>query len=304
MSDEDEPWDPRRVWWQGRPEGPVSLMWRVEVARRNLRDARQRVAEGVALRSRFDEERAAAARRAAEEKAYWASPEGKAEREAEAVRRKAEREKTFAKLHAADMARRRHRLPVWAEWAAWQVAVGKRTHRAIGEALGGLGASAIGRGVMDYVYLNHSDVTAAWYGTGNCPLNGDQRRSWLRRHFAGRDEPAFAGRVVAPVDALPTKPQNVKEYRARNAWIYRQRLAGRTLDEIGVAVDLSRERLRQICDTQEERDIQRKENWSKPKPWRAPRNLGRPIDIGGPRDVWLTYGVPADPRLDNMWPVR
>jgi hypothetical protein len=29
----------------------------------------------------------------------------------------------------------------------------------------------------------------------------------------------------------------------------------------------------------------------------------RPIDMGGPRDVWLEFGVPADPRLDNMYPV-
>lgn len=31
--------------------------------------------------------------------------------------------------------------------------------------------------------------------------------------------------------------------------------------------------------------------------------LGRPIDMGGPRDVWLEFGVPPDPRLDNMYPV-
>jgi hypothetical protein len=28
----------------------------------------------------------------------------------------------------------------------------------------------------------------------------------------------------------------------------------------------------------------------------------RPIDMGGPRDVWMTYGVSADPRLDNPLP--
>lgn len=30
----------------------------------------------------------------------------------------------------------------------------------------------------------------------------------------------------------------------------------------------------------------------------------RPVDMGGPRDVWLTYRVSNDPRIDNFEPVQ
>jgi hypothetical protein len=62
--------------------------------------------------------------------------------------------------------------------------------------------------------------------------------------------------------------------------------------------------VRQVCATEEEVNYRRKESWLKPKLWHAVENRGRVIDMGGPRDVWLHYGVAADPRLDNMEPVR
>lgn len=37
-------------------------------------------------------------------------------------------------------------------------------------------------------------------------------------------------------------------------------------------------------------------------PLPPPRPRPRPLDMGGPRDVWMSYGVPADPRLDNFYP--
>jgi hypothetical protein len=86
--------------------------------------------------------------------------------------------------------------------------------------------------------------------------------------------------------------------------VYRQRLAGRALQEIGDDIGISRTRVDQICWQQEEIDWHRRDNWLKLKPWRTPANPGRPIDMGGPRDVWLEYRPPADPRLDNMEPVR
>jgi hypothetical protein len=166
----------------------------------------------------------------------------------------------------------------------------------------------VGKGIEDYLYVNHPEatapeVTAAWYR--DCPLDSAQRRAWLRRHFARSAEPAFPGRVVSWAETMPAKPASAYDpqyWKRRNAWVYRQRLAGRILREIADAVGLSRGRVNQICEVQEKQDMRHKRQW--PRPWRAPRNLGRPIDMGGPRDVWLTYGVPADPRLDNMWLVR
>jgi hypothetical protein len=155
---------------------------------------------------------------------------------------------------------------------------------------------------MDYVYLNHPDESE-W--PGHYPLDGSRRRAWLRRHFEERAEPSFPGRVVLLDEGLPNPaPRTPEEYRARNEREYRQRLAGRRLQQIADDLGISRNRVDQICCRQEEIDRHRRDNWLKPKPWRNPVNRGRPIDMGGPRDVWLHYRVAADPRLDNMEPVR
>lgn len=270
---EYDPYDPPRVSWQRQS------LYRVEYARRALRAARQRAAEHWEWQRRYDEDtrrlHEERARREVEQKAAWAEHlRRQAELEAE---RRAEREKAYAE----DMARRRHRLPAWAEWAAWQAVVSKRTQRALGEELGGVAGSVIGQGIEDYVYVNYPEIA-------RCPVV--ERRRWLRRYFAGKAEPVFPGRVVRLEEGPPKRyPQTPEEFRARNEWIYRQRLGGRTLRDIASMLDMTRSAIDVICKKQAEIDLRRKEKWPRPKPWRAQRNLGRPIDMGGPRDVWLSY---------------
>lgn len=296
-----EPWreayDPPKVSWQ------TDQLYRVEHARRALKAAKERAAADWAWHNRYEEEarqRAVALALAQLERAaYRASPEGLAE----AARYEAERKEECEREHERDMKKRRYRLPAWAEWAAWRVAMKKQkeTHRAIGENLG-VSHSVIGRAVMDYVYLNHPDVNVEW--RKNCPLDAGPRRAWLRKHFRDRPAPAFPGRVVRTEEPLPPNPRTREEYKRRNEWVYRQWLGGRTLQEIAQIVGRSRARVEQICCRQEEINCKRAEKWSMPKPWRAPVNNGRPVDMGGPREVWLTYYPPPDPRLDNMEPVR
>jgi hypothetical protein len=90
----------------------------------------------------------------------------------------------------------------------------------------------------------------------------------------------------------------------RGRWCLIERSKGRTFAAIGRDGGLSTSRVQQLCAREQRRDEKRVARWRAHVWSRTEVNRGRPIDMGGPRDVWLHYGPPADPRLDNREPVR
>lgn len=103
-----------------------------------------------------------------------------------------------------------------------------------------------------------------------------------------------------PKSATPRPTLTREQYLRRNLEIYRARLKGETFTALGKKYDLSPTAIACICNNMMRREKRHAAWWARKQ--RYPTNLGRPLDLAGPRDVWLSYGVSVDPRLDNMLP--
>ncbi len=89
---------------------------------------------------------------------------------------------------------------------------------------------------------------------------------------------------------------------ARNLYIYdaRQRLK-LSYRKIGYAWGISLERVRQICMKAERRVLATR---CKIHPRAGLSRIQDHAGDAGLRDVWLSYGVPPDPRLDNFYSIK
>lgn len=303
--------------WGEADAGEWQALYRVEGARRALKaaymeadSARWAVLAWDAQQARDAVTAAVATRQAAKRRAEMAAAQRRSE---------AEWPETVAQISAAA----KEKLDPRAPWMAWAWAQGVKQRR-VAAHLGLKNSTAVSTLCVQYIIAHHPEALSRpsryYYETRqHVDINCD-RQALLASHLKGtpeparpsgwRDLPGESGESVAELKLIaPTWPSagaSAAQWRdisrERHRWVYERRAEGHTLQQIGDALRLSRERIRQMLKKEGRRQARRQKTvWS----WYEIRQSpGRPLDMGGPRDVWLTYGPSPDPRLDNMVPVR
>lgn len=179
--------------------------------------------------------------------------------------------------------------PGWAEYAAYLWATETISYNQIGDRMGrsGGGICAAINAFLMRAYPKKVIRDPVYDFVVGLSVWGRQRRELAQHYFADRPPPP-----VPPPRDEPTAIRNRRIYVA-----YRR--DGKTFAQIGREHRLSKARVGQIVNDVEWKIRRAQRTFH----CRAP--LARIQDPDpAQRDVWLSFTVPPDPRLDSMEPVR